>query len=91
MGPRAAIRLFLLSFVFDCFYDLGGALRLVLEGAQLLGGPAHSIKEGPAPGPRTWTSEGDPALGGPRLAIRFFLLPFIFDCFYDLGGARAWS
>ena len=42
-GPRAAIRLFLLSFVFDCFYDLGGALRLVLEGDPRLGGPAHGI------------------------------------------------
>ena len=42
-GARAAIRFFLLSFVFDCFYDLGGVPRLVLEGASRLEGPAHSI------------------------------------------------
>ena len=46
-----------------------------------------AFKGGPAPGPRTWASEGGPAHGGPRLAIRFFLLPFIFYCFYALGGA----
>ena len=42
-GGRLAILFFLLPFIFYCFYALGGAPRLVLEGDPRLGGPAHSI------------------------------------------------
>ena len=76
-GPRAAIRFFFLSFVFGCFYDLGGAPHLVLEVPRVYGAPPMASKGGPAPGGGAYlASEGGPALGGParRFDSSSFLL-----------------